>query len=157
MNSSELVSDADGEYYVVDLEPGRYVIEAHIPGFGLHEVERLVPESKDETKSDFAHLNWEWIGKEVHLPTIEIIEDSKLPANLVKITGGTFLSDIKVNAYTLPAETEILDFEIQQEEVTIGDFILSGLDLGETDVFQKTNPNVYCRWQQVIIQLVLKK
>ena len=120
--------------YEVRLEPGMYVVETLVPGLGVHEVIRLVPEPDTQPEvgvipasynairmSEPNSFMWQPI-KVMPTPsrTLDgLIEHSKMEFELVK--GGFFDGSAMQRSNT---NVEVKDFLIGTSEVTVGQYLL---------------------------------
>ncbi len=86
----EIIRETTGEdgFLTLKLAPGWYIIETVVPGHGLHEVWRRVPERGQESRSTYKHSNWS-IGNDgtVRLHPIEVPEFN-LKNDAVEFLGG---------------------------------------------------------------------
>ncbi len=131
--------DGDGEYEI-DLKPGRYLIEAFLPGFGVHEVVRYVPTSNNERQILVdGEKHWEPVGDNgVRWKPIEILADPVVGDDgyaefqgqtLGSLAGGRFIAGaegkgtIGGQGARRPRQEIVLPpFFMSKNEVTVGQF-----------------------------------
>ncbi len=95
-----LFPDSSDDGYWIKLEPGWYIIEASMPGFGVQEVWRNVPEGNGDFRMiDLANYNWElddnrvtWKEIEIHKNDLKGPRASLGEEAMVRVQGGEFTS-----------------------------------------------------------------
>lgn len=131
-----LYPDCDDDGCKIKLEPGWYIIEASMPGFGIQEVWRNVPAGPGGTKMpELANYNWQIDGNLVKLSDIEIrkcdFDRPQMmlgPEGFVRIKGGEFTSQSEgLSGFDgkprRPAKlVHVPDFYLGQYEVSFENF-----------------------------------
>jgi serine/threonine protein kinase len=131
-----LFPECDDSGCRIKLDPGWYIIEASMPGFGIQEVWRKVPAAPTDLRiPDLANYSWEFDEDRVLLNDIEILKNNlDLPQislreeRLVRITGGEFtsqsegLSGLDGRPRRPPKVFQLPDFYLGEYEVTFENF-----------------------------------
>ncbi len=111
-----------------DVPPGHYLVVAEVPGFGFHEVYRIVPAAGQGHEGIFPHQRWyERDDGSVDLPPFRI-PSRRIEDEMVRFAGGTFTMGPEAdNGLTFPVK--VAEFLLDPYETTIREFRKSGYKL----------------------------
>lgn len=120
---SEVIRVEARQAVEVQLQPGEYMVEVVLPGYGFHQVHRTVPLGQDSASGAFANMQFDWEDGSVLLPEIYLYRFGEAVEDLLLVNGGSYSTGTVGNPFTPPWTLEILDFYLEPTEVTYEKYV----------------------------------
>lgn len=118
----DLKTTATGMTVSLDLQPATYLVVLNIPGFGFHEVYRLVPKDTSLQPGTLNHVAWSVEGDGFILPDIVVRKSEAVTTNMESLQGGEFTMGVPADPYSPQHRRTVDSFWLDRTEVSYDEF-----------------------------------